>query len=625
MSVSTLFNKNNFNINARTINGVSTQEITGINNDGDVLTIIDKNTKQVGFQPPPEGTPSAVGFPDGYVLKIIDNTTNTINWETDAIGGPVVPLVLTGDNANALKVQDTLLNTKLNIDTIADTVNINCNTTEITSSNIAVVTGQNQALLQTLSASVFINGADTSITSTNTEINNVGSLRITGTSAKGKVEVKTGGTNDTIFKIDTNGDVGNVAILGPNSASKFTVLNSSSDRILDVDTSVDKLTTAGKLLVEGNNEEDKFTVAYFGGASFVNADTTNSTFTLGSAGDITRIEPTVAKTTISGTTSAPTLLLNNFTTGSQLEFQALGNFITPQNKILSTNPLDMDISGKISINSSEYQVSSNTTSSITANNGANTLISSDGAQFTQLTLNGITGSLLLIEDIISPGKNHIEIAYNSIVSKGNPITNTANITFNPNTSSISQSDTNMDNISINNQPTLPEHGTRKDYVDGRVGNLFAGIADTLAVNSGSIVPTGLGTLTVPTDAFQIGDSFHLNMAGDCTFTGDTLTIELLADGSVIGTITLTTENTSTPPNPWELECDFTIRTLGVGGTLSTNFDFTYIGTNQDQFVGSRSVEVNTINTTIVNTLDVQVTFSGTDTIRTRSMYLKKVF
>lgn len=624
MSVSTLFNKNNFNINARTINGVLTQEITGINNDGDILTIIDKNTKQVGFQPPPEGTPSAVGFPDGYVLKIIDNTTNTINWETDAIGGPVVPLVLTGDNANALKVQDTLLNTKLNIDTIADTVNINCNTTEITSTNIAVVTGQNQALLQTLSSSVFVNGADTTITSNNTEINNTGSLSITGTSAKGKVEVKTG-ANDTIFKIDTNGDVGNVAIQGANSLSKFAVLNSSSDRILDVDTSADKLSTAGKLLVEGQNQEDKFTVAYFGGASFLNADTSSSTFTIGSSGDITTIEPLLAKTTISGSTGAPTLLLNNFTTGSQLEFQAIGNIIAPENRIFSTNPLDMDITGKLSIATTENEVSSNTSSSITANNGTNTLIAGDGVQFTQMTLNGTTGSILLIEDLLAPAKNHIEIAYNSIVSKGNPLTNTCNITFDTTTSTITQSDTSMDNISINNQPTLRQHGTRKDYVDARVGNLFAGIADTAVLNAGSIIPSGIGTTTVPENTFQIGDSFHLNMAGDCTFTGDTLTIELLADGSVIGTITLTTENTSTPPNPWELECDFTIRTLGVGGTLSTNFDFTYIGTNQDQFVGSRSVEVNTINTTIVNTLDVQVIFSGTDTIRTRSMYLKKVF
>jgi hypothetical protein len=451
MSESIVYAKN---IVTQEVNGVQGQIIDpDLNTPGQILTITSTDPKSVAFQDPPEGTPSAVGFPDGYVLKIVDNTTNTINWETDALGpGPVVPLVLTGDNVNALKVQDNALNTKLNVDTIGDSVTINGSNINLESSDIVSVDGVNQALLQTASASVIINGADTTITSNNTEINNVGSLRITGTSAKGKVEVKTGGTNDTIFKIDTNGDVGNVAILGPNTASKFAVLNGTSDRILDVDTSVDKLSTAGKLLVEGNNEVDKFSINQFGGASFLNADTSSSTFTLGSAGDVTTIEPLLAKTTISGTTGAPTLLLNNFTTGSQLEFQAIGNFIAPENRIFSTNPLDMDITGKLSIITTDFEVSSNTSSSITANNGANALISSDGVQFTQFTVDANTGALLLIEDIIAPTKNHLEISYNSIVSKGNPLSQTSTIDMYPATDDVSFHRRNQDQISVYANP-----------------------------------------------------------------------------------------------------------------------------------------------------------------------------
>lgn len=173
-------------------------------------------------------------------------------------------------------------------------------------------------------------------------------------------------------------------------------------------------------------------------------------------------------------------------------------------------------------------------------------------------------------------------------------------------------------------PDIDDSLCNKLYVDGRVGNFFAGTADTLAVNAGSIVSSGVGTLTVPANAFQIGDSFHLNMAGDCVFTGDTITVVLLAGAQNLGTVSFVTEVTSANA-PWELECDFTIRTLGATGTLCSNFDLTYIGTNQETFIGSRSVEVNNINTTIANTLDVSVTFTGTDTIRTRCMYLKKVF
>ena len=176
-------------------------------------------------------------------------------------------------------------------------------------------------------------------------------------------------------------------------------------------------------------------------------------------------------------------------------------------------------------------------------------------------------------------------------------------------------------------PTIDNSLTNKIYVDTKVGNLYVGTADTANVNNGSIVPTGLGTLTIPANGFNIGDSFHLVMAGVCTFTaGQTITITLVANAIVIGTIVVSTESTATPPNPWELEGDFTIRSIGVTASVVINFDFTYVGTNQNAFVGGRSVEVNTINTTISNTLGVTAVCSnGGDTIITRLMYLKKMF
>ena len=124
MSIRNLTQPNNLDIFARTLNGLSIEPLKVLNNNGDVLTVVNKSTGLVEFQAPASGVPDTVGFPDGYVLKIIDNTTNEVNWESDSVGGAVVPFVLTGDDVNALQVRNTLLEASLTVDTTTSTVQL---------------------------------------------------------------------------------------------------------------------------------------------------------------------------------------------------------------------------------------------------------------------------------------------------------------------------------------------------------------------------------------------------------------------------------------------------------------------------------------------------------------------
>lgn len=129
MSVSTLFDTNNFqlkcaSLNCETINNTKQQFINETNSIGQVLKIKNINPNEVEFQDAVEnGLPDTVGYPDGYVLKIIDNLTGEVNWEPD-VGGVVVPFVLTGDAVNALQIRNSSLESSIIVDTTTSTVQL---------------------------------------------------------------------------------------------------------------------------------------------------------------------------------------------------------------------------------------------------------------------------------------------------------------------------------------------------------------------------------------------------------------------------------------------------------------------------------------------------------------------
>jgi len=189
-------------------------------------------------------------------------------------------------------------------------------------------------------------------------------------------------------------------------------------------------------------------------------------------------------------------------------------------------------------------------------------------------------------------------------------------------------------ITFNNKPqssTAPSVNddlTNKLYVDTRVGNLYAGLSNSATISGttlGSLIPlTGDGTLTVPANGFVASDSFHLVVAGTGSFqNGNTLTVSLV-NGGTLASIVINLETVA--GTSWELEADFTIRSVGASGVIATNFDFTYQrGSPTFDFKGARQVQTSTIDTTVSNTLGVNAQFSGgTNSMETVILYLKRM-
>ena len=124
----------------------------------------------------------------------------------------------------------------------------------------------------------------------------------------------------------------------------------------------------------------------------------------------------------------------------------------------------------------------------------------------------------------------------------------------------------------------------------------------------SLIGSGLGTLSVPANTFKVGDSFVAKLYGHITCVG-TATIQIrIKSGSVLladtGIITLDV----TTNKHWNIEVNFTIRSLGnasVGSIVSAGL-FSYIKNSGLNFEGANFVSLNntTFDTTILNTLSI---------------------
>ena len=156
-------------------------------------------------------------------------------------------------------------------------------------------------------------------------------------------------------------------------------------------------------------------------------------------------------------------------------------------------------------------------------------------------------------------------------------------------------------IGVDTQGTIIKGGTTVS------GGLYASTADSSPVTGTvetSLIGSGQGSLSVPANGFQVGDSFSFNMAGHLTSTnGDELTIKIQFNGVdelVIGPLSM--------PNisdlHWEADAFFTIRSLGASGSIMSSFRFTYEEDASDKFSGTAITQASTLNTTTLNTLDV---------------------
>jgi hypothetical protein len=126
--------------------------------------------------------------------------------------------------------------------------------------------------------------------------------------------------------------------------------------------------------------------------------------------------------------------------------------------------------------------------------------------------------------------------------------------------------------------------------------------------------TALGSLSIPANGFQVGDSFRLTMRGIIgAHNNDTITIRIKS-----GTLVLASSGAITLPaitdKPFTIDVDFTVRAIGgpAVASLVSAGGFTYNKNASNNYEGQDFISIaNTFfDTTIINTLDVTAQFSS---------------
>ena len=148
----------------------------------------------------------------------------------------------------------------------------------------------------------------------------------------------------------------------------------------------------------------------------------------------------------------------------------------------------------------------------------------------------------------------------------------------------------------------------------------------------TILNGGVGTMTIPSNGFQIGDSFSASLSGLLSANNnDTLRIRVKA-----GLIELGDTGVITLPGItnkfFDLKLNFTIRDIGAAGvaSIATSGQFTYSKDAGNAFEGMDFVSINntTFDTTITNTIDITAewgTASLANNISTELFILTKVY
>lgn len=148
----------------------------------------------------------------------------------------------------------------------------------------------------------------------------------------------------------------------------------------------------------------------------------------------------------------------------------------------------------------------------------------------------------------------------------------------------------------------------------------------------SLVGTGVGTLSVPANAFQVGDSFTAKMCGNLSCANlETLHIRVRSNGIIIIDAGVFTLNLSTNKY-FELVLDFTITKLGGVGVaeLFANGQFTYnknANTNIDG-VNFALIDNTAFSTIVPNNLTITAEWGlakPANSIQSQNFVLNKVY
>jgi hypothetical protein len=154
------------------------------------------------------------------------------------------------------------------------------------------------------------------------------------------------------------------------------------------------------------------------------------------------------------------------------------------------------------------------------------------------------------------------------------------------------------------------------------GGLFAQTANSTVITNTTLEKTlingGVGTLTIPANGFQVGDSFRAIFGGVMNANNNqNITIRVKAGSIILLDSGLQNLGSSVINDVWSLNIDFTIRSLGAAGVASivSLGAFHYTKTNNAfvQGFGFNTVNNTTFDTTISNVLDVTAQWQNAST------------
>ena len=123
----------------------------------------------------------------------------------------------------------------------------------------------------------------------------------------------------------------------------------------------------------------------------------------------------------------------------------------------------------------------------------------------------------------------------------------------------------------------------------------------------SLISSGVGTLTVPANGFQVGDSFNGVLIGHLSCVGTaTLHIRVKTASGILLADTGVMAMNATTNKHWKLDVNFTVRTLGAPtvASIASGGLFAYTKNSGLNFEGVNFSIVNntTFDTTVLNTL-----------------------
>jgi hypothetical protein len=170
-------------------------------------------------------------------------------------------------------------------------------------------------------------------------------------------------------------------------------------------------------------------------------------------------------------------------------------------------------------------------------------------------------------------------------------------------------------------------GTNGLYAQTALGTV---IANTTVETS--LVGVGVGTLSVPANAFQIGDSFTIKLCGKLSCANnETIHIKLKSNGIVIADAGIFQMKISTNKY-FELVADFTITKLGAAGVaeLFVNGQYSYNQNANTQLDGVNFALISntTFDTTIANALTITAQWglaNASNSIQSQNFVLTKVY